>query len=198
MFEITAERPQDGAAIEALLDQAFGADRHAKISYGYRAGVAPDPRLRLVAREPGRIVGTIRYWPVRIGGATPALLLGPLAVAGDRRSGGIGAALIGRSLGMAAQAGHRIVLLVGDLDYYRRFGFRPAAPYGLVMPREKPERLLVTELAPGALDRVSGDLLPWRRVRRRLTGGHRGAGSPQVPPLHAPGRRSVAAIPLPG
>lgn len=178
MIECTAERLEDGAEIEALLDQAFGADRHGKVSYSYRLGVAPDPELRLVAREPGRIVGSIRYWPVRIGDGTPALLLGPLAVAADRRDDGIGAALIVRSLAMAAKAGHRVVLLVGDVGYYGRFGFRPAAPLGLVMPREQPHRLLVTELAPGALDGVRGPLLPWRRVRRGLIGSRRRRAEP--------------------
>jgi predicted N-acetyltransferase YhbS len=160
MFEITAEGPEDASAIERLLDETFGRDRHAKPSYRYRDGVDPERRLCLVAREGGRVGGATRHWPVVIGeGATPALLLGPVAVAVDRRGRGVGRALVRRGLEGAAALGHRIVLLVSDLDYYRRFGFRPAAP-GIVMPGERPERLLAAELVRGALDGERGIIRP--------------------------------------
>ena len=56
--------------------------------------------------------------------------------------------------------------LVGDLSYYGRFGFRPAAHQGLFMPGERPERLQVLELEPGALAGVAGDLWPVRQKAR--------------------------------
>jgi len=49
------------------------------------------------------------------------------------------------------------VLLVGDLSYYGRFGFRSAAAHGIGMPGEQPHRLQVLELQAGALDGVAGD-----------------------------------------
>ena len=171
MYQITTERPEDGPAIELLLDQAFGANRQSKISYRYREGVAPATGLSLVARTaapaPERPIGSLRFWPVAIGPlARQALLLGPLAVTPDRQGHGIGGALVRQGLDMATWARHRLVLLVGDLAYYGRFGFRPAAPLGLVMPDECPERLLACALAPGALAGVGGVILPWRTVRR--------------------------------
>lgn len=179
MFDITTERPEDEAAIETLLDAAFGANRHAKASYGFRDGVAPVPELRLVARERHRpggrsVIGTLRFWPVVIGAAgDPALLLGPLAVAADWRKLGIGGALIREGLDMAAWARHRIVLLVGDQSYYGRFGFLPAADRAIVMPGEKPERVLARALSFGAFGGVTGKVMPWREVRFR--GGLGGA-----------------------
>ena len=72
---------------------------------------------------------------------------------------GIGRALTFKTLEIAAEMGHDLVLLVGDYDYYKRFGFVPATPYGFVMPGEKrPERLQVTELKPGVLGRISGEI----------------------------------------
>jgi predicted N-acetyltransferase YhbS len=117
----------------------------------------------------GEIVGAIRYWPVRIGRAgLPALLLGPLAVNPERRGEGIGRTLVAQTLDWAMLAGHKLVVLVGDLDYYRQFGFHPAMPHGLVMPKEKtPERLQVRELSPGTLAAFKGTISPWRSVRRR-------------------------------
>lgn len=162
MFDITTERPEDGPAIEALLDLAFGCDRHAKTSYRYRRGRAPVGVLSLVARRRGELVGSIRYWPVQIGqAATPALLLGPLAIHPAHQGVGIGRGLVYQTLDMAWWAGHRLVLLVGDLAYYGRMGFGPATPHGIVMSDEKPERLLAVELRPGALDEAEGLVLPW-------------------------------------
>ena len=167
---IDLEQPQDAPAIEALLDEAFGADRHRKQSYRFRHMTAPVGELCLVAREGERLVGTVRHWPVTIVGdkrMTPALLLGPIGVAADRRNNRIGDRLMRESLRRAMELGHGIVLLVGDLSYYGRFGFRPAALRGITMPGEQPHRLQLLELQAGLLDGVSGDLWPVKSVAAR-------------------------------
>jgi predicted N-acetyltransferase YhbS len=172
MIELTDERPADAAAIEILLDQAFGPNRLAKSSYSYRKQVSRVWPLCLVARAGGETVGTIRYWPIGIGpAAAPALLLGPVAVHADYRSSGVGGMLIRTSLARAAAAGHHLVMLVGDEPYYGRFGFRPAAEWGISMRTENPARVLALPLHPATLE---GEALPpvpsgvverWRRVR---------------------------------
>ncbi len=169
MFDITTERPEDAAAIDRLLDAAFGANRQSKTSYRYRRGVAPVHDLRLVARANDAVVGTLRFWPVAISeAAEPALLLGPLAVDPLLHGRGIGTALMGQGLDMAAWARHRIVLLVGDIGYYARFGFRSASSRGIVMPGENQNRVLARALSFGAFGGVSGVVQPWRPVRGRV------------------------------
>jgi predicted N-acetyltransferase YhbS len=158
MIEIAHERHEDAAAIETILDDVFGSERQQKISYRYRTGIAPIDDLRWVARRDGRLVGTLRFWPVRIGPRWPALLLGPIAVEPMEQRQGLGVRLMKLGLATSQATGHRIVLLVGPLDYYRRFGFEASAPHGIVMPDESPERLQVLALVPGALDGVAGEL----------------------------------------
>ena len=159
MTAVRPERPQDGPAIEALLDRAFGADRRARPSYRLREGVAPLRRLCLVAEAEGRIRGTIRYWPVVIGAARPALLLGPVAVDPVHRRRGIGRLLVRASLEEAAAAGHGAVVAVGAPAYLGRFGFAPAR--GIALPGlAEPGRLLALALAPGALDGAGGAIAP--------------------------------------
>ena len=167
MFHLTTERPEDGPAIETLLDRAFGPDRHGKISYRYRSDVPPVRELSRVARadSDGRILGTIRYWPVAIGGHT-ALLLGPVAAEPALKGQGIGVALIRDTLDAAAWMNAARVVLVGDIGYYKRFGFAPVAPLGVHMPGEKPDRLLACALARNAFVGVSGAV-----ERRRLLRG---------------------------
>lgn len=160
MFDISIQRHKDANAIETLIDAAFGADRHHKTSYSFREGVNDVSDLRFVALQDDDLVGTIRFWPVLIKGrsSTPALLLGPLGVAPDHQGQGIGAALIEHGLEVARDHGHEIVLLVGGLDYYGRFGFGPATARNITMPHEQPERLLVRELKNDALSGVEGSV----------------------------------------
>lgn len=168
MIELTTERPADAAQIEALLDQAFGADRHAKSSYSYRKRVSRLWPLCLVAREAGEIVGTIRYWPIEIGAAAaPALLLGPVAVRADHRSSGVGGMLMRTSLARAAAAGHHLVILVGDEPYYGRFGFKPAADWGISMRRENAARVLALPLGIATLEGAAVPAIPSGIVARR-------------------------------
>jgi len=167
MYDYASPTPDDHAAIETLLDLAFGPDRHDKTSYRFREGVDPLPELNMIARENGRLVGTIAYWPVIIGqAAAPALLLGPVAVEPSLRGLGIGVTLIRRTLAKACRDGHRLAVLVGDRDYYERFGFTMAEPHGIVMPHQ-PDRLMVKALAADGLEGVSGAIRSWREAGRR-------------------------------
>ena len=121
--------------------------------------MAPDTYLRLVARadaDDDRVLGTIRYWPVSVGGHK-AMLLGPVAARPELKGKGIGKALIWRSLDMAAWANHRLVLLVGDLAYYGQFGFCPAHDDGLEMPGEEPARAAGRVARPGGARRYPWD-----------------------------------------
>lgn len=164
-MDIIVEQPQHAAAIESLLDQAFGIGRIAKTSYRLREGVAPISELCFVMVESGQVEGTIRHWPVRIAGSTetvPALLLGPIAVAAHRRGDGLGVMLMRHSLERAAALGYRSVLLVGDAPYYGRFGFTRALTLGLSLPGPvDPERFLGLELVPNALAGLSGPVERW-------------------------------------
>jgi predicted N-acetyltransferase YhbS len=66
--------------------------------------------------------------------------------------------LIHESLAHACTLGWERVLLVGDMPYYRRFGF--ARLDGVEMPPPtNPDRVLGLELVPGA----------WQGVRGRVT-----------------------------
>lgn len=154
--------PADREEIEQLLDLSFGADRLQKTTYRLREGVPPVQELCYVLRENGVLRASIAFWPVEIrsgeGGApTPALLLGPLAVDPRLRGQGLGLRLMTLGLERARELGHRIVILVGDLPYYGRFGFRRAAPGQLIFPGPVDEdRILMQELVPDVLEGVSG------------------------------------------
>ena len=153
---VAREQPADAAAVERLAERAFGPGRFAKTAYRLREMAAPDPALCWVARISTLLVGANRMTPVDAGGAA-ALLLGPLTVDPAFRGRGIGGMLIERSLDAARDAGHRLVVLVGDAPYYGRFGFKRVPSGRLVLPGPvDTARFLWCELAEGAAANASG------------------------------------------
>lgn len=134
-LRIEMETAGDAAAVEALVLAAFGPGRFAKTAERVRehARVAAG----FVAREDGQVVGSVRLWSITAGGE-PALFLGPIAVESGSRRAGLGAELVQACIEQAGSVG---ILLVGDLPYFGRFGFRPAAGVQLSGPVDR-RRLL--------------------------------------------------------
>jgi predicted N-acetyltransferase YhbS len=154
-FPLTAaDEPQ----IEKLDERAFGPGRFARTAYRLREGVAADLSLSFVARVGTLLVGANRMTPILIG-SHPALLLGPLTVEPAFRSQGVGEKLMQHSLDAARTAGHGLVLLVGDEDYYARVNFAPVPRGRIVMPGPvDPDRILYCELQPDAFANVQGKM----------------------------------------
>ncbi len=157
-IDIRDEAPWQHGAREALLDRVFGPARFEKTSERLREGRLPALALAAVD-EDGDLTGTVRLWHVATGDGRPALLLGPLAVAPESRSLGVGGRLMRQALNQAAVAGHGAVVLVGDAPYYARFGFCPSLTIALDLPGPvERHRFLGMELVPGALEGASGCL----------------------------------------
>lgn len=145
----THESPGDAAAIEGLLNRAFGPGRFVKVSERVREFAEFAPELSFCAFEDGRLVGVVRMWRVAVG-AQPAVFLGPLAVDQDQRSSGVGAQLVERACQAAKAAGEAVVVLVGDEPYFGRFGFEMAPDVTLPGPVD-PRRVLALSLRAVAL-----------------------------------------------
>ena len=166
---IVAEDRSHVAAREALLDAAMGPGRTRKSSEAIRTGRLPAEGLAFSAARPdGSLVGTVRLWNVsagnRGGASVPALLLGPLAVAPGTQGTGLGILLMRHAIAEAARLGHGAIILVGDPEYYLRFGFSAEKTAGLSMPGPfERRRLVALELAATALDGAHGLIVPTGR-----------------------------------
>ena len=135
-------------AVEHLLDLAFGPDRFGRTAYRIRQGMDAVPALSFAAVEGGALIGTIQCWPVAHhapdGGATPLVMVGPVAVRPDVQRGGHGRALMVRMLEAAETEADSALMMIGDPEYYGRFfGFTADATgaWDLLGPYEK-HRLL--------------------------------------------------------
>ncbi len=161
-WQIRPETPADDAAVEALNAASFGPGRFAKSAYRLREGVDPVAGLGFVATSGGQLLGSVRFWPIRVGGHEE-LLLGPLAVRGDQRGKGIGIALMQAGIDAAKLGPWRGILLVGDEPYYAKVGFSRLPPGRVRFAGPVDERrMLGLSLKGGEMLTVSGQI---RRAR---------------------------------
>jgi len=81
--------------------------------------------ISLVAEIDGQVVGHIAFSPVTISdGSIGWYGLGPVSVLPEYQKKGIGKSLINKGLSMLKGLAGQGCTLVGDPNYYKRFGFR--------------------------------------------------------------------------
>lgn len=125
---VRKERESDCGAISAVTEAAFADHPHSRqteqfIINALRAGDALS--LSLVAEIDGRVVGHIAFSPVTISdGSQDWYGVGPVSVTPELQRRGIGKALINDGLSRLKASGAKGVVLVGDPEYYKRFGFK--------------------------------------------------------------------------
>lgn len=133
MFTLSPLADADPAAIESLLDAAFGTDRHGRTAYRLRTGCTAIAPLSFAASIDGQLVGSLQSWPVALatpdGGDWPLVMVGPVAVAPAQQGLGIGKALMAALVDAFAAGPWTGMMMIGDPEYYGRFGFT-AAPAG--------------------------------------------------------------------
>ncbi|MEL7189756.1 MAG: N-acetyltransferase [Pseudomonadota bacterium] len=167
----------DPDMIEALLDRAFGPDRHARTAYRIRSGMDYLESLSFAALdEDEMLVGTIQCWPIALrektesrnekSRAVPLIMVGPVAVLPERQGEGFGLGLMAAMLDAEKQLSQNgqsplAQMLIGDVDYYGRWGFSAAMTAGWRCPGPyEPERLLARGPALAAMP-AEGLLGPW-------------------------------------
>ncbi len=152
-FPIRAERAEDCEAISRLIAEAFGRSEEAKLVAALRT--AGNLSVSLLAEDAeGRPVGHIAFSPLTLDGAPcPGLGLAPLAVAEGFRRRGIGGALVESGLAGCRRAGAKFAVVLGEPEYYGRFGFRAASGWGLGNEYQVDEPFQAVELEPGGMPR---------------------------------------------
>ena len=125
--------------VEALLDAAFGADRHARTAYKLRRGTREIAALSFAAIESGKLVGSLQSWLVALetpsGERAPLILIGPVAVDPALQRSGIGRMLMTHMLAIADAGDADALMMIGDPEYYGRFfGFTADATGGWILP----------------------------------------------------------------
>lgn len=129
---IRPAEPRDAAGIRAVHLAAFPTGAEADLVAALdRDG---DTVVSLVWESRGEIVGHALLSRMRVTGdgrIRRALGLGPVGVRPGFQGGGVGRRLIEGALAIARATGEELVFVLGEPDYYGRFGFTvaTAAPF---------------------------------------------------------------------
>jgi len=158
---IRLELPDDIAGIRRVHEAAFPTAGEARLVDLLRErGLAV---VSLVAEAAGEIVGHVLFSPVRVegpqanmAGDAPGLGLAPLAVLTNWQSRGIGGRLIRAGLAACRELSAPFVVVLGEPEYYGRFGFVRASPFGLGNEYGADAEFMVLELRPGGLPTGGG------------------------------------------
>jgi predicted N-acetyltransferase YhbS len=135
--------------IEALLDAAFGADRHGRTAYAIRHGMRWLPELSFALLDDnGDMAGLLQSWPIALQGddgtSTPLIMVGPVAVLPERQGDGFGRALMDAMMAKARAINAAPLVMIGDPEYYGRFwGFSAQATGGWRVPGPVEQRRLL-------------------------------------------------------
>jgi putative acetyltransferase len=146
---IRAERPDYAAAIYAVHATSFPTNLEARLVDALRA--AGRLTASLVADESGVVVGHVAFSPVTTEAGATGVGLGPVAVLPSHRRRGIAAEIIRSGLEACRAAGFGWAVVLGEPGYYARFGFRPAAEFGLSDEYGGRAAFQVQELTPGTM-----------------------------------------------
>jgi putative acetyltransferase len=156
---IRGEQPPDFAAIGDLTRAAFGSSTEAALVDALREQARPI--VSLVADAAGQIVGHIMFSPVTLTGHADLHIggLAPMAVLPGWQRRGIGSDLVRAGLERCRHTGFQAVVVLGHSAFYPRFGFAPAARFGIRSEYDVPDDVfMVMELVAGALRDRSGTI----------------------------------------
>ena len=147
MKNIRLAHDKDFNNIEKLLDEAFGPGRYARTAYRYREKHNLISEYSYIYQDNKQLLASISFSQIFINNINKGLLLGPLAVKPGHDGKGYGVALVETTIKLIKKSKkYNFIVLVGDIDYYRRFNFKQISqPLNLVGP-VNPNRVLILSL----------------------------------------------------
>ena len=161
MIEFKHESRSDEEGIDHLLDLVFSPSRINLSSYSLRKKVPKVKTLCFVAKNTDSIIGVIRCWPILIGRKKKiSLLIGPIAIHPTFQGEGLGSYLINNSIITSKKYGWKRAILIGDIDYYKSFGFFQQKENKIDFPPPTDsKRILLLELENNSFKDVEGKVV---------------------------------------
>lgn len=165
-MQIRKATPNDYEAIYEFVQTAFatadvsdGTEQDFVVQLRQSANYLPD--LEFVAVEDNEIIGHIMLTKQAVNTNKPlhAVLVAPLSVKQNLRSTGIGTSLMQHALKCTKQAGFEAAFLIGNPDYYKRFGFKETGFYNIKNNNTLPDKyVLAFPLKQNAFNNITGSI----------------------------------------
>jgi putative acetyltransferase len=130
-IKIRKEEAKDIPAVREIVSATFPTDAESKLVDALREN--SKVKISLVAVNGEEVLGHILFSPVTTAppGNARGNGLAPVAVRPDVQSQGIGSKLIREGLRRCKELGFDYCVVLGDPEYYQRFGFERARPFGI-------------------------------------------------------------------
>ncbi|MBP6861709.1 MAG: N-acetyltransferase [Neisseriaceae bacterium] len=154
---IRKEYPEDIDSITQLITVAFKNEEYSSHTEQFIVKALRSKEqltVSLVAVEGGKVVGHVAISPVQLSTGTSGWYgLGPISVLPDHQGQGVGSALMKAALTELEHAGGIGCVVLGDPNYYGRFGFKTHPELELPgVPQEYFQaKVLVGELPKGTV-----------------------------------------------
>jgi putative acetyltransferase len=155
--EIREETPADVEAIREVNIQAFRRKAESRLVDLLRAH--NHSLISLVAVCGDEIAGHVMFSPIAVEKSFEGFRsagLGPLAVRREFQNNGIGSKLVKSGIEECRRRGYDAIFVLGNPDFWRRFGFAQASNYGLTSEYNAEYSFLVLELKAGTLAKTNG------------------------------------------
>lgn len=149
-MEISIEKDSDYFEVEKIIRESFwnvykpGCDEHF-IVHKLRDDDSFVKNLSFVIKEDNKIIGSIFYFKGNLklnGKIKSALSFGPVCILPEYQNKGYGFKLIEYSLNKAFKQDYDYIIITGDYDYYKKFGFEKASKYNIFDSEKSPFLLI--------------------------------------------------------
>jgi len=127
-MNINLAQETDLDAIQKVVETAFSDEENkiiSKFAFDLLTETASPSIQSWVAEVDHQIIGYVSFSPIFLKSETDlsGYILSPLAVSPEHQKQGVGSSLINNGIDRLTKAGAGVLLVYGDPDYYRRFGF---------------------------------------------------------------------------
>ena len=153
-MHVRDEAPGESLKVRRVVEAAFGQADEADLVDALRA--SGDVVLSLVAEDEDEIVGHLLF--SKLQAPSHCLALAPLAVLPRHQTQGIGTALVEEGLARAKRDAWQAVFVLGDPDYYGRFGFALSSTEKFETTYPK-SHFMALDLVPRALSKRDGAVI---------------------------------------
>lgn len=171
MVTIRPEQPEDAPAVRRVHEAAFPTAAEADLVERLRTN--GQAAVSLVAETEGKVIGHVLFTAVTFdpSAAVVAFGLAPMAVLPGHEKHAVGRRLVQNGLAECHARGACLVVVLGEPDYYGRFGFERASRHGLRNEFGAEDEFMVFMLdatghpPPGTLVKYSSEFSALTKIR---------------------------------
>lgn len=154
------EISEDYSIVEKITFEAF--DNNDEVEIVKKLRDSPNI-ISLVAEDEGQVIAHIMFSEIDIVDKEithKAIALAPMSVSPSHQKQGVGKMLITFGINRCKELGYPLIIVLGHVNYYPKFGFVPAYPLGFTsIFNVTSNAWMVLELTEGKAREINGEVI---------------------------------------